>query len=518
MRTRLFVSLALSVGALVLGASEARASSHREAPFITKNPKVDGTDFYMFRSYEAGRDQYVTLIANYIPLQAPYGGPNFFTMDPEALYEIHIDNTGDGVEDITFQFRFSNTLANAGTGFTLPIGPADASQNVAVPLINLGPLFANDASALNVGETYTVNVVRGNRRTGTASPIAGGPFRKPVDFIGNKTFGSQAGYEAYAAAHVNTITIPGCTSNLSGRVFVGQRQEGFAVNLGPVFDLINADLATITDPAQRGAINPNPLAGYNVTSIALEVPIACLKGTSDIIAGWSTASVRQARVINPTPTYSTPAKEGGAWAQVSRLGGPLVNEAVIGIKDKDLFNSSEPKDDVKNFGTYILYPTLPKIIEVVFGAANAPAPTQSPRMDLLSAFATGVTGVNAFPTGAVPAETVKLNVAIAPTPPGAQNNLGALECFTRPLDTTTAPTIDITRDAGANGICDPAGFPNGRRPGDDIVDIALRVMMGRLLPLGVAPAGAVELHDAVLQDEAQFDPTFPYLRTPNPGS
>jgi hypothetical protein len=524
-----FASLVAALGLVALGATEARASSHREAPFVTKNPKVDATDFYMFRSYETSRvaDGYVTLIANYIPVQAAYGGPNFYTMDPEALYEIHVDNTGDGVEDITFQFRFTNTLAGpAGGGLTLRIEPLDggpeAGRDMPIPLIHYGAIAADASANLGVHETYSITVVRGNRRTGTPSAVPGGPFKKPVDFIGGKTFGGAIPYASYARAHIYNFQIPGCavtTTTKPAKVFVGQRQEGFAVALGPVFDLVNVpSLGFITNPANRG-VTPNPLASANVTSIALEVPRECLTSTTggDVIAGWTTASVRQARVINPQATYALPAREGGAWTQVSRLGHPLVNEVVIGLRDKDRFNSSEPKDDGASFGPYLGYPTLPKILEIVFGAANAPAPTQIPRPDLGRVYLTGITGVNEFSAGAS-AETLKLNTAVAPKAAGAQNNLGALECVVRPATPSSAFTLDANRDAGALGVCDTAGFPNGRRPGDDVVDISLRVMMGRLLAPSVAPAGDAELHDTVLQDASQFDQEFPYLKTPNPGS
>ena len=205
---------AAAVGALflvtLLGTSSSFASSHREAPFITKNPKVDNTDFYMFNSYESGRTDFVTIIANYQPLQDAYGGPNYFSMDPDALYEIHVENSGDATEDITFQFRFSNTLANAGNGVTLPIQFGDAgAKNVAIPLVIAGPVNGTDsnlgvgsAGNINVNETYSVKIVRGARRTGTAadvsivSPGSGTTFTKPLDNIGGKTFGN--GYSTYA--------------------------------------------------------------------------------------------------------------------------------------------------------------------------------------------------------------------------------------------------------------------------------------------------------------------------------
>src|SRR5215469_13238784 len=212
-------------------ACTALASSHREAPFITAHPKVDATDFYMFNSYDPARPGYVTLIANYQPFENPQGGPNYYTMDPKALYEIHIDNNGDGVEDLTFQFRFKTT----DSGLAVTAG----GKSIAVPLANIGPFSATDMSAQNVSETYTVTLVRGNRRTGVAQPITDATtgsttFAKPFDNIGAK---SIANYASYANSFIHTITIPGCST--PGRVFVGQRQDPFVVNLGETFDLVN---------------------------------------------------------------------------------------------------------------------------------------------------------------------------------------------------------------------------------------------------------------------------------------
>lgn len=536
---------ALAVSALFV--SPAYASSHREAPFITRNPKVDGTDFYLFNSYETGRSSNVTVIANYQPLQDAYGGPNYFSMDPEALYEIHFDNTGDGQEDITFQFRFQNTLLN-GTGValsTLPDGGfgalPDGGAPVAIPLINAGTIGLSDGGFTlaptgfqGQRETYTVNVVRGNRRTGTSTAITnvnGGSatFAKPLDNIGSKTFPGNS-YANYARAHIYDITIPGCAT--PGKLFVGQRAEGFAVNLGTIFDLVNAPAALITSEAQpctvAGSANncrnvaPNTIASKNVTTLALEVPATCLQanaGGNGVIGGWTTASVRQARVINPTANYTVPAREGGAWTQVSRLGSPLVNEVVIGVPDKDKFNSSEPKDDAANFAPYVLRPTLPILLQVLFGV-QAP---KNDRGDLVAAFLTGVAdstiplNVNQLPNaGTVLSEMLRLNTAstgpFAPRPAAMQNNLGALGCFTG-RSATAGPALN----PGAPG-CDPTGFPNGRRPGDDVVDIALRVVEGILMSGNDAPAGAIPFHDGVLQDATQFDSVFPYLKTPNPGS
>jgi hypothetical protein len=512
----LFTATATALAcALPYGA--ALASSHREAPFITTAPKVDGTDFYMFNSYETEIDRtgFVTLIANYLPLQDAYGGPNYFTLDPDALYEIHIDNTGDAVEDITFQFRFQNQLK----GIALQVGPEGNTQSVPIPLINAGTISADASTgddALNVIETYTVTRVDGDRRSGVRR-TASAPLRKPTDNIGSK---SIPDYAALAAARVNTIDIPGCEP--LARVFVGQRREGFVVNLGETFDLVN-----ITAPAEALDANArnaelNTIADKNVTSIALEIAASCLTGTgtNTTIGGWTTASLRQARVLNAAPQNAVgivdtgttgSAIQGGAWTQVSRLGMPLVNEVVIGLPDKDRFNASEPKDDGQ-FATYVTNPTLPELLEILFGTNGVVAPDHFPRSDLVTAFLTGIEGVNQLPT-VTPSEMLRLNTGIPATPAGSQNDLGALECF-----------VDGVLVIEGNAACDPAGFPNGRRPVDDVVDIALRVAMGELLPDSVDPRPeSVDSRKFGYTDGARPNPglykvVFPYLADPIPGS
>jgi hypothetical protein len=487
--------------AALAAASPAFASSHREAPFITTQPKVDGTDFYMFTSYEPGRADYVTLIANYLPLQDAYGGPNYFSLDPSALYEIHVDNDGDAREDLTFQFRFKNTLK----GTTLPIG----DKNVAIPLIQSGTVSAPNAPALNVNESYTVDIVRGDRRSGSRAAITnaaggGAVFDKPVDNIGTKTI---ADYASYAAKHLYSVNIPGCSA--PGKLFVGQRKDPFAVNLGTIFDLVNAPVAVITDPSKINAV-PNTIDDKNITTLALEVHKSCLtRGNEKVIGGWTTASLRQGRLLDPTPRpgLQTTALDGGAWTQVSRLGMPLVNEVVIGLPDKDRFNSSKPRDDAQ-FAAYVTNPTLPALLEI---ALNLPgtAPKNLPRTDLVTVFLTGIGGVNQ-PANVKPAELLRLNTSTPPTAFAQQNRLGL-----------------------AGG--DAAGFPNGRRPKDDIVDISLVAVMGGLcilngdanaLGLGAdckpanVPLGAtsLRLHDAVDQAVVPLMPAFPYLMTPMPGA
>jgi hypothetical protein len=472
---------------------------------------VDGTDLYAFNSYENGRSAYVTLIANYQPLQDPYGGPNYFKMDPNAIYEIHIDNNGDGKEELTFQFQFQNILKS----IALPIG----SANVPIPLTQAGQISSPNAAALNVNEKYTVTLIRGNRRTGQAAQITqvgtgSSTFDKPVDNIGTKTIPD---YPSYAAQHIYPIAIPGCST--PGRVFVGQRQEGFAVNLGAVFDLINAPLSVITDPALINAV-PNTLANKNITSLALEIHKSCLlsPSTADPVIGvWTTASVRQSQLVNPNPPsgHQTTVSYGGAFVQVSRLGMPLVNELIIGLPDKDKFNGSLPQNDAQ-FATYVTNPTLPRLVEIAMGLqAGSAAPRNLPRQDLVTTFLTGIAKVNR-PLNPTPSEMLRLNTSIPAVPFSQQNRLG------------------IVGNVLAGGT-DNAGYPNGRRPKDDVVDISLVVAMGGLcmangnnnafgfggdcnpskVPLG---ATSYKLHDGVDQAVQPFLPGFPYLNTPLPGA
>ena len=523
--TRL-VPLMAAIGTVYgLSALPAQASSHREAPSITTTPKVDATDFYMFNSYEPGRTGFVTLIANYLPDQSSYGGPNYFKLDPNALYEIHVDNVGDAKEHITFQFRFKNTLKAK----TLSIGGKD----VQIPLTQFGVVSDPAAAALNVNETFTVDIVRSDRRSGARGSItnaAGGSatFNKPSDNIGTKTIPDYAGY---AAKHIYAVNIPGCA--VPGKVFVGQRKDPFAVFLGGIFDLVNvpgvadftpAEAAFLLNPANKDAAT-DALKDKNVTTLALEVPTSCLlaAGSADkVIGGWTTASLRQGSLLSASPKsgYQTSAVTGGAWTQVSRLGMPLVNEVVIGLGDKDKFNASKPKDDAQ-FATYVTNPTLPALLEIALGSPNI-APTNFPRNDLVTTFLTGIKGVNqqATVTGS---EMLRLNTDIPPTAYANQNRLGLLGGLLGP-----APQ-------------DLAGYPNGRRPNDDVVDISLIAVMGGLCvangdadtykfgaackpsaaPLGAAVFG---LHDAVDQAGPKVRaagpllPAFPYLGTALPGA
>lgn len=522
--------LTLSLIATAVISQAAFASSHREAPNITRMPTLDSTDFYAFNSYENGRDDYVTLIANYIPLQDAFGGPNYFAMDPAAVYSIHIDNDGDAVEDITFQFRFTSTLPNNNEGIALTVGPADNQRTVGVPLKNIGGISAANQGNANFSESYTVSLVTGPQTTGSASMLANSTngthsFDKPLDYIGNKTFANGLAYDKYSDSFVYNMSLPGCAK--AAKVFVGQRKDPFVVNLGKTFDLVN--YVPVEGDSAPGAGDAGGFPGgitqdsenddlrdKNVTAIAIEVPKTCLTGTGNgSIGAWTTASLPQARILNPDASFAQTEVNGGALTQVSRLGSPLVNELVIGLADKDKFSSAHPKDDGQ-FADYVTHPTLPELLNILFKdavnttlGANLPtlAPTNFPRLDLVTAFLTGFPGVNQLAT-VTPSEMLRLNTGIVAVPAAQQSAFGV---------------------AGD----DLAGFPNGRRPGDDVVDIALRVVMGRLCyPIPVAGTdtdlglcapedanvGTVPFTDGAPVDASMMMESFPYLASPIAGS
>ncbi|RDX35932.1 DUF4331 domain-containing protein [Kangiella sp. HD9-110m-PIT-SAG07] len=510
-------------------AQDAAASSHREAPNITRYPTLDSTDFYIFNSYEAGREDYVTIIANYVPLQDAYGGPNYFALDPAASYNIHVDSDGDAVEDLTYQFKFNNKLAADGAGIQLAIGPDGDKKQIAIPLKNAGGIAAGDSSVLNFIEEYTIDLVEGPVKSGTKTSVtaAGGEntFTKPWDYIGDKTFSSSADYQAYADQYEYDISVPNCS--VPGKAFVGQRSDAFAVNLGESFDLVN--YVPVEGDSSPGAGDGNGFPGgitqdtanddlrdKNVTTIALELPKSCLVGSGNgVIGAWTTAYVPQARIQNPNATFEKPEVNGGAMVQISRLSNPLVNELVIGLPDKDKFSTTAPSGDGQ-FADYVTNPSFPELLNILFrDAVNSTlgtnfetiAPTNFPREDLLATFLTGFPGVNQQAT-VTASEMLRLNTAIPAVPASQQSPYG------------------VVGD-------DLAGFPNGRRPGDDVVDIALRVVMGRLCyefpvdgtptNLGYCSPSDANVGDAPFTDGAPLsaddvDESFPYLKTPVAGS
>ena len=464
------------------------ASSHREAPLITGDPLADNTDVYAFRSTESGRDGFVTLIWNYIPFEAPPGGPHFYKFDDTVRYDIKIDNTGDGVEDITYKFRFNTTFTNPDSilGMVAPnqglsinsLTDVDYNepQTYSVTRVSHGGPIANVMGVLTKGLIGT-----------KGKEVIAKDLLVPPNNIGSR---STPNYEAQAQT-----AIYGLPSG--GRVFAGQRDEGFYIDLGGVFDLLN--LRSISD---SGGVDST--AGFNVNTIALEVPIEELtrdgkkpsSPTDDnaVIGVWATAN------RSSTPDSEETNKK---FTQVSRLGSPLVNEVVIPLKLKDTFNASQPKDDAQ-FAPFVVNPQLAQLLQAVFGI-TIPV---TPRNDLVQIFATGipvnpVTGLNytTFLSDGKPHEYLRLNVGIQPTTCNFND-------FTQPQQCRL-------------GILggDVAGYPNGRRVGDDVVDIALRAVAGGtpFTPdTNIAPNNT--LGDGVYHNDVPYLNRFPYLGTPNSGN
>ena len=473
-RTFAYTALAAATSLVALAAAmPVQASSHREAPMIAGMPRLDASDFYMFRSYETGRSGYVTMIADYVPLQDPAGGPNFFNLETNGYYDINIDNAGTGLPAFAYRFRVSTTDQNLAVNVN--------GKNVPIALVNDGQIMTGTTKAQNVIQTYTISLVtfdkRGNvEKEQLLKNASGGgvTFQKPNDNIGDK---SIPNYAQYASTFTYQVTIPGCGT---GRVFVGQRKDPFVVNLGETFDLVN-----YAHPVgeQYAASALDDLAAKNVTSFVWEVPKACLLniGGSSSVGAWTTSFLKTGAGNGPR-----------SYTQVSRLANPLVNELVIGLKDKDKFNGSLPADDAQ-FATYVTNPTVPVLIQALFPGVTAP--TKYPRADLVAVFLTGLAGVNATGGKGVASEEMRLNTTTPITPYGSQNRLGVI-----------------------GG--DAAGYPNGRRPGDDVVDITIRVAMGKLYTLGLygtpadAPSGSLEFTDGAFTDSTHFLQAFPYAMPP----
>jgi hypothetical protein len=434
---------------------------------------ADNTDTYAFRSVEPGREGFVTLIANYIPLQEPSGGPQWFRFDDSVRYEIKIDNTGDGIEDVTYQFVFKTQIVNGDT----ILGQSAVNQDAVISSLN-DPDY-------NMPQTYSV--IRIDRNTGRRGVEVASGLRTPPANIGPRVTPNYEDNLGQPAVY----NLPN-----GGKVFAGNRDEYFYIDLG-VFDALNLRQVT----GDSGGIDSTK--GYNVSSIAIEVPISELTrnnttptSTTDpnaVVGVWATASRSSVRVLQA----DEPQKDTGNWKQVSRLGNPLVNEVVIPLNLKDAFNALSPKDDAVA-APYVLDPQLAKIMNLVFGISIPPAP----RNDLVAIFATGipvnpVTGPNytTFLSDGTPHEYLRLNVAIPITPIANISRLGLL-----------------------GG--DVAGFPNGRRVHDDVTDIALRAMAGGT---PFTPATNVFPNNS-LTDGVSFNPEgplltrFPYLLPPNQGN
>jgi Domain of unknown function (DUF4331) len=464
----LVVSAAAAVAVALVrgpGPEASRASSHREAPLISNDPAADNTDLYAFVSPDAPNT--VTIIANYIPLEQPAGGPNFASFGDDVRYEIKVDNNGDGEEDITYRFRFHTATENPNTF-----------------LYNTGPIDTLTDSDWNVRQTYTLTRItrHGSTALGTDIPVL------PVN-IGPR---STPGYDALAAAAV--ADLPGA------KVFAGQRDDPFYVDLGSIFDL--AGLRPFNSlhaiPLADGA-GVDGVAGYNTHSIVLRVPIRRLTRdravhASDdpkaVIGVYATASRQQVRIFQNGGTV----KNQADWVQISRLGEPLINEAVIPRGKKDLWNTTDPADDSR-FLRFYRSPEVTKLENGLYDALDNANETN--RDDLVAILLTGVPGLNH--TGPTKADLLRLNTGIAPTAPvGSGDRLGVLSG-------------------------DLAGYPNGRRLEDDIVDIDLRAFaegygafLNGLLGLPNRSPNNL-LGDGVDANDRMFRVDFPYVATPFSG-
>jgi hypothetical protein len=466
-------------------------SSHREAPEISKDPAADSADLYAFVSPDA--PDTVTIIANYVPLQGPAGGPNFYEFGDDVLYQIDIDNNGDGISDIIYQFQFNTSVANPNTF-----------------LYNTGPIGGLGDSHWNRRQTYRVAKFQNH-----SGRIVGSNLVCPPCNIGPL---STPNYAALANAAIGQLAD-------GERVFAGQRADGFYVDLGSIFDL--GDLRPFEQLHNKFGLNVpqlnqagagiNGTKGLNVHSIALQIPKHLLTASgvtptvasskSSVIGVWTSAYRQTVKMYNQA--YGSTATTG-PYVQVSRLGNPLINEVVIPMGKKDYWNSVGPGTD-SQFAPYYTKPELAQLLPVLYpnvfpnlAALNA---SGKPRADLVAVLLTGI------PSGIVP---------------GFQNYTGTTQADMLRLNMAIPPTVSSPSNIGLLGG-DAAGFPNGRRPFDDVTTIEIRAIAGvtyALVDKTYKPddaAGAVHQglttgpNDINAEGTAQYLPSFPYLGQPYAG-
>ncbi len=449
----------VAASGILLAVMHVAASSHREAPLIAADPKADGADLYAFVSPD--KPDTATLIATYTPFQEPNGGPNFYTFDDNVRYDIKVDSDGDGVEDVTYRFKFNTTVGNKSTF-----------------LYNVGPVKSLSDANLNVKQTYTLTRITKDGETVLGSDLPVAPSN-----IGKK---SMPDYAALSKAAVKKLD--GGTTT-----FAGQVDDPFFVELGGIFDLLTIRKL----PGNMGG-GVDGLAGYNVNAVAVQVPLSDLTSSGtmptnaadkgSVIGVWTTASRPSTRVMNEKGEQSY----SGDYVQVSRLGAPLVNEVVVPLAFKDYWNGSKPKDDAQ-FANAVTDPEFPKLLKLLYGVKVPPqgkfgSPEQ--RDDLVAIFVTGIPGVTK-PAKDTPAEELRLNLAIKPSK--KPNRMGVL-----------------------GG--DSAGYPNGRRLADDVTDITIDAAAGAAYPLfhkTFKPDPlATKLGDGVDHNDAAFRGSFPYLALP----
>lgn len=446
------------------------ASSHREAPSISQDPTADNTDVYAFRSPDA--PDTATLVANFVPFEEPAGGPNFYRFSDDVKYEIKVDNTGDGKEDVTYEFRFDTKIKNPNTFlYNTNTITYDAKKG--------------EYTNLNLVQTYTVRKITKDAKGRTYVRTLGKNLLTPPNNVGPR---STPNYESLVA--------PAIYSAKDGtKVFAGQRDDPFFVDLGGTFDLLGFRSAP---PGAFESGGVDGLKGYSVNTIAIQVPIKQLTRTKSIPKDASTT----AGAIGVYSSASRPViSKGGKvkYQQVSRLGEPLINEVVIPLGKKDLWNRSDPADD-RQFEKNYLKPELAGILNALYDIG---APTEN-RIDLTTILLTGIPEGAGFPVTAISgkpakADLLRVNLGAPPTPFAEQNRLGLL-----------ANQAD--------------GFPNGRRLIDDVVDIEERAVAGALAPLFGLPAPnggnaalAPLLGDGVNANDVPFLTQFPYVATPGSG-
>ena len=458
-----------------LASAGAFAASHREAPLIANDPTADNTDFYMFRSWTNPAN--VVFIMNVIPAEEPSAGPNYFNFGDDVLYRINVDTNADGAADLTYEVRFKTELRGPLTGLRLPL------SYVALPPITA--LDGAGSEGLILRQQYTVTQVRGNTRIdlGTkpmfAVPSNVGPLTMP-------------NYETLATQGIYTLAN-------GGKVFAGQRDETFYIDLGATFDTLNLrrtpPVLTALEDADdnHNAFGTDMLSGFNVNTIAIEVPISSVTANPNgFIGAYASTSRHKVRVLRDA--QSKDPVESGPQVQVSRMANPLVNEVIIGTGSKDRWNTTDP-DAETQFVDFYLNSRLATAINLRFGTA-IPTTNRTDLVNVLLKYPTqpqsGTCGGNDC------AELLRLNLSVPPTPPASQRRLSVL--------------------AG-----DPAGWPNGRRPNDDVTDIALRVVAGKLIG---TPEGNLALGDGVnfnIGTEGSnvtangIYTVFPYLPTPHDG-
>jgi hypothetical protein len=494
--TLVLAGVAVAVALVLLrlgGPAGARASSHSEAPLISQDPRADNTDLYAF--VDPTDTSKVTIIANYIPLEAPASGPNFYSFDDNVLYEIKIDNNGDGVPDIGYQFRFTTKTVDPNT-FLYATGP-----------ITL-PGYAN----WNRPQTYTVTMVhfdkQGNPIGGPPGPgnpnkpvVLGSDVPTPPDNVGPR---STPNYDSLAAAAVTDL-------GNGVKVFAGQRDDPFFVDLGSIFDLGGLRPFNPFHLIPLGSsAGVDALKNYNTHTIAIQVPISQVAPSpaSPTIGIYATASRQKERVLQKDAKVDY----HGPWVQVSRLGNPLINEVLIPLGQKDYWNGEDPWND-SQFATHYTSPELAGITNLLYGAppgghpggALQPIDTTG-RTDLSLILLTGVPGLNY--TGSTQADLLRLNTAIKPGPLGA--------CPGGVASTVAPDRLGVL----AGDLC---GYPNGRRLGDDVIDIDLRAIAqgyGSFLnnAFGLPNKSPNNLvGDGVDGNDVPFMTTFPYVASPHQG-